>query len=402
MRLGHIVNLESLGGVEVQFAEFAAHTRHRHEIDHALLMTDRRIHDYLDKEIRAVIPTVLHSQHLLGRQLPRKPQWVRDRFLAESARRLRTDVQLFWNRLTGGSHALAEARAFEPEKNIFWDHGASWLAPDNTKARSMLAHMGQAISNSWASKRMLELRWNFTGPITVCRNALRPSLVPPSRPLRTLERRRPLRLGIAARLLSLKGIASAIHAIPILRARGMPVELHIAGDGPDRDALYQLGCRLGVDSVIFYQGLVRDMGAFYAGIDCLVHLSLREPFGGVLVEAMAHGCPVIATRIDGMAEIVRDGVDGRSLAPTLSISDYRNLDAPVHGLPDYVYDPDVDDIVGPRAVNPEDVAEAVQYVFRDEATYAAMSDQAARRVMDDFAFSDHADEVMRVLRPYEG
>ena len=45
-------------------------------------------------------------------------------------------------------------------------------------------------------------------------------------------------------------------------------------------------------------------------LDVLVLPSYQEPFGTVLAEAMAVGTPVVATRVDGLPEVVRDGVDG--------------------------------------------------------------------------------------------
>src|SRR6202034_374737 len=50
-------------------------------------------------------------------------------------------------------------------------------------------------------------------------------------------------------------------------------------------------------------------------LDVLVLPSYEEPFGTVLAEAMAVGTPVVATRVDGLPEVVRDGVTGRLVPP---------------------------------------------------------------------------------------
>jgi glycosyltransferase involved in cell wall biosynthesis len=50
-------------------------------------------------------------------------------------------------------------------------------------------------------------------------------------------------------------------------------------------------------------------------LDVLVLPSREEPFGTVLAEAMAVGTPVVATRVDGLPEVVRDGVTGRLVEP---------------------------------------------------------------------------------------
>jgi glycosyltransferase involved in cell wall biosynthesis len=50
-------------------------------------------------------------------------------------------------------------------------------------------------------------------------------------------------------------------------------------------------------------------------LDVLVLPSYQEPFGTVLAEAMAVGTPVVATSVDGLPEVVQDGVSGRLVAP---------------------------------------------------------------------------------------
>jgi glycosyltransferase involved in cell wall biosynthesis len=50
-------------------------------------------------------------------------------------------------------------------------------------------------------------------------------------------------------------------------------------------------------------------------MDVLVLPSYQEPFGTVLAEAMAVGTPVVATNVDGLPEVVRDGVSGRLVEP---------------------------------------------------------------------------------------
>jgi glycosyltransferase involved in cell wall biosynthesis len=89
-------------------------------------------------------------------------------------------------------------------------------------------------------------------------------------------------------------------------ARGTDATLRIAGDGPRRNALAAQARALGVESQVFFlgwvdkEGMLRELGA--AG--CFVLSSRYETFGVVLIEALASGLPVVATRCGGPEGVV--------------------------------------------------------------------------------------------------
>lgn len=101
-------------------------------------------------------------------------------------------------------------------------------------------------------------------------------------------------------------------------ARGdQDVRLLVVGDGPDASRLRALGARLLGEHVEFL-GWVKDkkrLANLYASSDALVLASTREGFPTVVGEALACGTPVIATDIGGISEVVRDGINGRLIAP---------------------------------------------------------------------------------------
>ena len=88
--------------------------------------------------------------------------------------------------------------------------------------------------------------------------------------------------------------------------------LQLAGDGPLRGRLEKLVSELGLsDRVSFTGNILREVAPyFFQGIDAFVHPSRYETFGIVLVEALASGRPVVATRCGGPNDIVRqeDGI----------------------------------------------------------------------------------------------
>ncbi len=103
-----------------------------------------------------------------------------------------------------------------------------------------------------------------------------------------------------------KAFDVALSALPAL-PRAI---LWLAGDGPLRDDLARLAARLGVADRVRFLGWRDDVAALLAAADVLVCPSRREPFGNVVIEAWAHGVPVVAARAAGPAELIADGIDG--------------------------------------------------------------------------------------------
>ncbi len=117
-----------------------------------------------------------------------------------------------------------------------------------------------------------------------------------------------------------KGQENLIAALDLLKARGMEVTCMIVGStSPGNEShLTQLKAQVknaALDNVVF-TGELADPQSVYAASDLVVLPSaLPEPFGGVVLEAMANGLPVIATNIGGSPEQVTDGVTGFLVPP---------------------------------------------------------------------------------------
>jgi glycosyltransferase involved in cell wall biosynthesis len=257
-----------------------------------------------------------------------------------------------------------------------------------------------AIVNSKASARVLELMWGYDGETRVCLNALRPSLMPAEPVAKPFPSARPIRLGVAARLMPVKGIASIIYAVAELRSTNMDVELHVAGTGAERERLGALVATLGLDRQVRFHGLIDDMRAFYRDVDCLLHVPLTEAFGLVTIEAAAQGCPAIVAAIDGLPEAVEHAVSGRCLNPTLALTDYKGIAGSDYGIPERIYDPVRDELVPPKAVDPVVLAEAVRALFAAPAEYERLSRSASEHVLSERRFDHHVDDVMTVISEF--
>lgn len=128
----------------------------------------------------------------------------------------------------------------------------------------------------------------------------------------------PFEVLCVGRLAPVKAQHVLIAAIDRLAREGRDVLLRIVGDGPDRVALEREVARRGLGGRVVFegplgQGRVREL---CARSDAFALASFAEGVPVVLMEAMAAGVPCVATRVNGVPELIRDGVDGLLVAPS--------------------------------------------------------------------------------------
>jgi glycosyltransferase involved in cell wall biosynthesis len=93
--------------------------------------------------------------------------------------------------------------------------------------------------------------------------------------------------------------------------------LIVVGDGPDRPHLEEVAKKLGIDSHVKWLGQKDhdEVLRLYNIMDVVVVPSLFEGFGLNAAEAMGASRPVVASKVDGLTEVIQDGVNGLLFSP---------------------------------------------------------------------------------------
>jgi glycosyltransferase involved in cell wall biosynthesis len=134
-------------------------------------------------------------------------------------------------------------------------------------------------------------------------------------------------LGVVAQITPWKGQQTAIHALARVREAHPAARLLLVGQAKFVDRATRYDNRayiaslqrtikaLGLEQSVSFVGQRDDIPDILCALDVLLVPSWEEPFGLVMVEAMAVGTPVVASSRGGPAEVIRDGENGRLVAP---------------------------------------------------------------------------------------
>ena len=117
-------------------------------------------------------------------------------------------------------------------------------------------------------------------------------------------------IAVVANLHPYKGHDRLLRALALVRKDLPAARLVLVGEGIARQGIQDLAAELGVTDAVTFVGAVADPAPYVAAAHVLALASDHEGFPNALLEAMAIGRPVVATRVGGIPEFVREGVDG--------------------------------------------------------------------------------------------
>ncbi len=108
-----------------------------------------------------------------------------------------------------------------------------------------------------------------------------------------------------------KGLKYLIRALSVLKEKA-DVRLLVIGKGNTVKYVREAG-DLGVRERIFFKGPLKDAWSYYSAGDIFILPSIYEPFSNACLEAMAAGLPVVTSRVNGVSEVLTDGVNSAIL-----------------------------------------------------------------------------------------
>lgn len=136
-------------------------------------------------------------------------------------------------------------------------------------------------------------------------------------------------IGIIGQLLPVKNHALFLQAAQIVKVTVPDAHFVIIGDGEQRPMLERRAQALGLEGHITFTSWIEDVAAAYSDMDLLVNSSHNEGTPLPLIEALAAGCPVVATHVGGIPDLL----DGGRLGALVSPNDPQALaEAMVHTL----------------------------------------------------------------------
>ncbi len=124
----------------------------------------------------------------------------------------------------------------------------------------------------------------------------------------------PVRVVFAGRHVPVKALDVLLRAWARVRAP-QGSQLVLAGDGPEHAALLALARELGIEARVQFPGMVSDIPGLFRDAQLYVQASHQEGLPNAVLEAMAGALPVVATRVSGHEDVVRDGSTGLLVPP---------------------------------------------------------------------------------------
>lgn len=200
----------------------------------------------------------------------------------------------------------------------------------------------------------------------------------------------PTDLVFIGRLWEIKSVETIIRSLTEVIKKYSDIQLNILGDGPQRKELEQLVVELNLNGNISFLGYVDDINQYLNSAAFVIVPSVRESLGNVVIEAAFQEVPSIASRVDGLSEVIIDYKTGRLLQPKIDVKDKV--------FPQYVVDVQNKQLTTPKKLDYRELAEAIVECLDDPQRTREMGKQAKIFVTQRFSMKRYVSDIRKLIK----
>ena len=204
-------------------------------------------------------------------------------------------------------------------KLVFTEHGRLSDGPPSLKRRFVNPLLGRLPGSLHSVSRALRDSMVAEGfprqRIAIIHNGIDPGPLPTPADRRSARRKLWIPddafvIGTIARLDPVKHLTSLIEAFAIVRAQTLRSRIVVVGDGEERKMLESFARDVGVADAVRFLGARPHARRILPAFDVYANSSISEGVSLTILEAMASGLPVVATRVGGTPEVIQNGATG--------------------------------------------------------------------------------------------
>lgn len=396
----HVLDLSMDGGVETMFMDFLAHCASDRRFRHIVLPL--RCSLARERQLRSLpVKLIIHPR--------------RGSFAVTLAPRIAQAIDadqahvIYGQGFSGNLWACAGAALSKTKPRLVThEHGTAWNVGWSHFPAAVIPYAcsSAVLCNSRAAASVLQKRLGIRGPITTVLNGVDPARIASSirepAELSVIPQNAPVVLFVG----SIKFI-KGVHLIPriVARVRSLhpDVVFLVVGKGSYTAELQGELTSNDLSTSCKLCGFTESLAPYYNRANVVILPSLREPFGNVLVEAAMAGKPVVASRVDGIPEVVVHEKTGLLVDATCRVDPYT-----AKGFyPRKVVSPETQQLVPAMEVSPQKFADAISRLLRDPSLATFLGRTAHQRAMRLFPISRYSNDVLSNLaqaaaQPHKG
>ncbi|MCM0758016.1 glycosyltransferase [Sporomusa sphaeroides DSM 2875] len=386
----HIVNLKNNYGVERQLVNHLKFSlKNNDDIRHYVCSSTTKIHPCIKMELGQMgIPLI--SNRLI---------WPWDIFrFAKFVRKNSIDILHAHDKLSRPIKNRIVSKLAGIPYLIEHEHGLAWNVKSFFMIRMTNKFSDLHLANSNAAKILLKETCDIDAKVIY--NGVRPESTSSQEDKAVLRldlgiTQDDLVVGFVGRLNTSKGLPSFIKMAVLVKDWCPNVRFVVVGDGPEIVELKKHAAQLGLEKINFlgYRDDVREiMGLF----NVMVLPAIHEAFGNVIVEAAYNRVPVVASNVDGIAEIILDGETGFLVDCTEPVS--KSFSSKSNKLPRSVIDGRTKELRPPMFANAQQLADRVIECLSNPEMSKAMGEKAYWRANEMFSLETYNNNLNNIYR----